>query len=364
MIKLKAFLFIILLSDLHCTVYAQQQMDNAIDVIIHQFMKKAKVPGVAVAVIKKGEPIYVQTYGVSNIELNTPVTRNTVFELASLTKQMTASLAVTLADQGKLNLNDTLSNYVENAPKEWDKITLKMLLGHMGGFKHSFEPKINDSYLLDYSKKFMIEACRNTPMLSEPGTDWEYSDQGYFLAGVMIEGATGVDFDKLMLDTFFKPIGMKNTVFLDQDNIIPNRASGYLLNNGEYKNNRRSWEFELTPHFGVMSTIEDMVLYEKALYKGNVITKKVTKNITEPYRIFFKQDELHYSYGMGWLIQDFKDRRIIKHSGYTGTVYIRDLKTGLSIILLTNRNANSGTHPFVLANQLALYIDSTFPIIK
>lgn len=360
MINLKASLFIFLLFTVKYTIYAQQQ-NKDIDAIVSKFMKVEKVPGTAIAIVKKGEPVYVQTYGLSNIELGTPVTNNTVFELASLTKQMTAALAVALAEKGKISLNDTLSHYVENAPENWDKVTLKMLLGHMGGFIHSFEPKVNDSYLLNYSKEFMLEACRNTPMLSEPGTDWKYSDQGYFLAGVMIEAATDIDFNTLMIETFFKPMGMENTIFLDQDDIILNRAAGYIIENGEYKNNRRSWEFELTPHFGVMSTINDMVLYEKALHNGTIITKEVTNTITAPYRIFFKTDNIQFSYGMGWEVQDTPDRRVVKHSGYTGTAYIRDLKTGLSIIILTNRNANSGTHPFVLGYKLAKYIDSTFP---
>ena len=112
MIKQKAAIFILLLFTVHSTIYAQQQHKD-IDAIVNQFMEEAKVPRAAIAIVKKGEPEYVQAYGVSNIELATPVTKNTVFELASLTKQMTAALAVTLVKEGKISLNDTLSKYVK-----------------------------------------------------------------------------------------------------------------------------------------------------------------------------------------------------------------------------------------------------------
>ncbi|MBC7922685.1 MAG: beta-lactamase family protein, partial [Ferruginibacter sp.] len=205
------------------------------------------------------------------------------------------------------------------------------------------------------------KAAKETPMHSTPGTDWEYSDEGYFLAGVVVEKATGRPYDSLMAEKFFKPMGMSNTRFLDQDDIIPNRAAGYLVKDGAYRHNRRSWEFELTPHFGVMSTIDDMVLYEQALTKGQVITPSVLSELTKPYRVFDKTGADQPAYGLGWEIHDIGGRRITQHSGYTGTAYVRDLKTGLSVVVLTNRDANFGPHPFVLAHQLARIADPTFP---
>lgn len=142
--------------------------------------------------------------------------------------------------------------------------------------------------------------------------------------------------------------------------IIPNRAAGYIIKNGQYKNNRRQWQFELTTHFGVMSTIDDMVKYDKGITRA-IINKKVFDEITKPYRIFYKDSIQQYSYGMGWEIHDFNDRRILVYSGYTGTVYLKDLKTGLSIIVLTNRDENQGTSQHKLTKLIAKEVDKLFP---
>jgi D-alanyl-D-alanine carboxypeptidase len=358
--KYKLFLLtVFLISD---RLLAQPVIDkHKIDTTVTGFMARAMVPGVALAILKDGEILYLRTFGVSNLELNTPVTPNTVFELASVTKQMTAALVVTLAQEGKLSLNDKLVSYLDSFPKAWEAITLLELLDHTAGLQMAFEPKMNGSYLLDYSKELMLKGAEETPMVHTPGAHWKYSDEGYFLLGAVVEKVTGRNFDSVMTEKFFKPIGMNHTVFLDQNNIIPNRAAGYIVKNGEYKHDRRSWQFALTSHFGVMSTINDMVLYEKALIKGQPISGAVLKEVTMPHFSFFKKGNEQYSYGLGWEIHDFGDRRITEHSGYTGTAYVRDLKTGLSIILLTNRDADYGPHPFILAHSIARIVDPTFP---
>jgi len=359
--KNRCFLLFLLLFNM--PAFAQQKSHNYdIDTAVRHFMQNAKVPGVALAVLKNGKVLYVAVYGVSNLELNTPVKRNTVFELASVTKQMTSALVLTLVHEGKLSLEDKLVKYIDNAPKAWDSITIHQLLGHMAGLQMAFEPKMNGSYLLDYSKELMLKGAMETPMQSIPGTHWKYSDEGYFLAGYAVEKANGRNFDTLMIEKFFKPMGMNHTVFLNQDNIIPNRAQGYIVDkNGEYKHDRRSWQFELTSHFGVMSTIDDMILYEKSLVKGNIITPEVLNEATTPYRVFYTKPHEQYAYGLGWEIHDFDDRRIAEHSGYTGTAYVRDMKTGLTIILLTNRDSDFGPHPFILAHRVARIVDHTFP---
>jgi len=334
---------------------------HQIDTAVQNFMRTAKVPGVAIAVLKNGVLLYENVYGVSNLELNTPVKRNTVFELASLTKQMTAALIATLAKEGKLSLDDKLVKYIDNPPAAWQDITIRQLLSHMSGLQMAFEQKTNESYLLNYSKAFMLEGAKALPLIAKPGTKWKYSDQGYFLAGLALEKATGQNFDTLMINRFFKPMGMVNTRFLNQDDIISNRAQGYLVKNGQYFHDRRSWQFELTPHFGVMSTIDDMVAYEKSLVKGDIITADVLKQLTTPSRVFYTKPNEQYAYGMGWEIHDFGSRHIAGHSGYTGTTYLRDMTTGLTVILLTNRDADFGPHPSILTNRIAKIVDPNFP---
>lgn len=328
------------------------------------FMEDAAVPGAAVAILGAGEPVCVVTRGMANLELGVPVTRETVFELASLTKQMTAALVATLAREGVLSLDDRLTRYVDEGPEAWSPITLRQLLGHMAGLRHVFEPKSHGSYLVEYDKEMMLEGATATPMIAEPGRGWEYSDQGYFLAGLAVERATDRVFAELMTERFFRPLGMTNTRFLDQHDIIRGRAAGYTVIDGEVRNNRRVWQFELTPHFGVMSTIDDMIKWERGVVLGEVIPNRVSEQITTPYRVFFEKDDHRMAYGMGWQVHDVAGRRIVEHAGYSGTNYLRDLTTGLSVIILTNRDSNAGPHPSILAKRLARLADPEFPLVN
>lgn len=329
-----------------------------------EFMQASSIPGAAVAVLADGEPLCVITQGLANVELDVPVTRQTVFELASLTKQMTAALVVALARDGVLSLGDHLTTYVDEGLSGWNEITLRQLLGHMAGLRHAFEPKSHGSYLVEYDTETMLEGAAATPMIAEPGEEWEYSDQGYFLVGLAVERATDRTFADLMAERLFRPLGMANTRFLDQHEIIPDRASGYTVIDGELRNNRRVWQFELTPHFGVMSTIDDMIEWERGLIGAEVIPAEVSEVITTPYRIFFERNGHRMAYGMGWQIHDIGQRRIVEHSGSTGTHYLRDLTTGLSVVVLTNRDSNAGPHPSILANRLARLADPAFPLVN
>src|SRR4051812_16137961 len=121
--------FIILLAVLTSSVnhsFGQIKVfPGKVDSIVRQFMRNDKVPGVAIAVLQHDSLMYIHTYGVSNLEHNTPVTRNTVFELASVTKQMTAVLIASLDDEGKLSLDDKISKYIDSIPEGWQSITIR-----------------------------------------------------------------------------------------------------------------------------------------------------------------------------------------------------------------------------------------------
>lgn len=104
-------------------------------------------------------------------------------------------------------------------------------------------------------------------------------------------------------------------------------------------------------------------LYRDPRYEGTVVSSEVTDRITTPYRVFYEGENHAISYGMGWQIHEVDGRRIAQHPGYTGTYYLRDLTTGISVIVLTNRDSNAGPHPSILAIKLARLADPDFPAI-
>ena len=170
-------------------VHAQDlSRTEQIDARMDALREEGHFPGAAVAVMRDGKSVHVGTYGFADLAHQVPVSERTVFETASLTKQMTALAVMTLVEEGRLSLDGRLVEWVENAPAAWAGITVNQLLSHTAGLAHHFERTVDGVHLLEYSRADMLSSAMSTPMVAEPGTDWEYSDQGYFLLGVIIEG--------------------------------------------------------------------------------------------------------------------------------------------------------------------------------
>ncbi len=324
-------------------------------------MARGNIPGLAMALLERGKVLEIAIYGTANLELGVPVTEHSVFELASLTKQFTGAAIAMLAEEGRLNINDSLHHYIEDIPESWHTITIRQLLSHSAGLTHRFEQTYAGVFLMDYSTDEMLETAKNTPLIATPGTDWQYSDQGYFLLGLVIERVTGNTFESFLQERFLEPLGMTETYLLDQEQIIPNRVAGYTIQDSKLQNIRRDWQFGLTSHFGVMSSILDMVKWEQSLAAENILSAELLTRVWSPLYVF-REDAATSSvlgYGYGWWVNQKNGRRFVEHSGFTGTSYFRDLKTGLAVIVLTNRDQASGPGTMGIAHGIAQIIDST-----
>ncbi len=334
-----------------------------VDAVVEPIMEQGQFPGVAVAVLNDGEPVFVGTYGYASLEHRVPVTTETVFELASLTKHMTALLVLELAEDGRLSLDDTLDMHLTNIPEAWRPITIDQLMAHMGGLAHRFEARPGGEFLLRYSTEAMLESAMATPMVSEPGTDWNYSDQGYFLLGLVIEAVTGHSFDNQLQATFFAPLEMDNTRMLDQSAIVPHRAEGYGVYDGELARNRRVWQFELTPHFGVTSSLSDLMVWERELTAPAVLNGDTIHATAEIQRNFSTGESCEaWGYARGWWSHQYQGRTLVSHAGYAGTAYIRDQSNGMSVIVLTNREDGPDlTSPLSIAWAVFNAFDPSVP---
>ena len=116
---------------------------EVVDAVVNPIMEAGQFPGVAVAVLQHGEPVHVGEYGFASLEHSAPASAATVFELASLTKHMTALMVLSLAEEERLSLDDPLSFHIEDTPEDWSAITINQLLSHMAGLAHRFEARPN-----------------------------------------------------------------------------------------------------------------------------------------------------------------------------------------------------------------------------
>jgi len=345
-------------------VHAQDDTrTQAIGARIETLRQAGHFPGVAVAVMRDGERVHVGTYGLADLAHQVAVSERTVFETASLTKQMTALAVMTLVEEGRLSLDDRLAEWVEDAPAAWAGITVDHLLSHTAGLAHRFERTVNGVHLVEYSRADMLASAMSTPMLAKPGTDWNYSDLGYFLLGVIVEAVTGQEYAQFMQSTFFGPLGMDQTHLLDQRRIVPHLAQGYAWQDGSLQRNRRVWQFPLTSHFGVMSSLHDMMLWEAELSDPQVVRRDALEATWDIQRTFDTGDSCDtWGYARGWQVYVVDGRRTLSHGGYSGTAYIRAVDTGLSIIVLTNREDTSeALSPLSLAWGVAHAVDPSIP---
>lgn len=346
---------------------AQSENDHprlaGVDRAVKQRMEEGHFPGAAVAVLRHGEPVHIGGYGFANIAHQAPVTSRTVFELASLTKQMTALAVLDLAEQDRLSLDDRLVDHLDEAPSEWSDITIDQLLSHMAGLAHRFEYKHDGEFLLNYSRKSMLASASQTPMIAVPGSDWNYSDQGYFLLGLVIESVTGKSYSEYMQERFFGPRQMTRTLLLDQSTVIPNLAQGYIFKDGKILRGRRVWQFELASHFGVHSSLEDMIRWEAGLVEPEPWLRVPIEKSWEIQRRFDNGGScVEWGYARGWWAQRVGDRLFLSHGGYSGTAYIRDVSSGLSAIVLTNREASEGQiEPMQIAWSALNAVDPSIP---
>ncbi|HEY9434978.1 MAG TPA: serine hydrolase [Blastocatellia bacterium] len=303
------------------------------DEYIQVEMKKRSIPGLALVVIKNGEVVKLQGYGIANLEHDVSVIPETVFELASLTKQFTATAIMRLVEKGKVKLEDPIIQYLPGSPSKWNGITIRHLLTHTGGMAAHGRGLASLPDKTFYLTAESFKSATEDPMSFKPGERHQYSDVGYFLLGMIIEKASGQRYKDFLADQFFTPLGMTSTSVLNHFTILKHRAAGYTFLNGRLVNIRRVVQDELPSDYGVISTVRDLAKWEIALASGKVLNES---NLTAMWTPAKLNDGTSYPYGFGWELENVRGHRVITHTGMTGTEYTRFPDDKLTVIVLTN----------------------------
>src|SRR6202790_5458250 len=230
--KLKLFYRAVLASIIVYSSLAAAQTD-AVDEYVHSEMTRQHIPGVALLVSRGGQVVRAQGYGMANLELQVPVKPETIFQSGSVGKQFTATAVMMLVEEGKIGLEDPLTKYFPDAPASWKRVTIRQLLSHTAGFTDY--PK-NFDMRKDYTEAELLKLVESIPLAFTPGTSWSYSNLGFLTLGIVIHRVTGEFYGDYLQEKIFKPLGMSTTRIISEADIIPNRAAGYRLVNGQLKN--------------------------------------------------------------------------------------------------------------------------------
>ena len=336
---------------------ASAQADK-VDEYVRTAMREQRIPGLSIAVVRNGEVTYAQGYGVSNLELNVAATPETIYQSGSVGKQFTATLVMMLVEEGKLGLDDPIGKYFENAPPIWKDIKVRHLLTHTSGLSSSAYSSLD--FRRDYTEDELFQRFAKLPLDFQPGEKWSYSNPGYVMLGILIHKVTGRFYGDVLREKIFGPLGMTTARIINEADIVPNRADGYRLENGEIKN--QEWvspTLNTTADGALYLTVLDMAKWDAALYTEKLLKRSSLDRMWTPVKL---NDGKTEPYGFGWETGEIRGHRILHHGGaWQGfTSYIlRAVDDKLTVIVLTN---SAGARPGAIANRIArIYVPELTP---
>jgi CubicO group peptidase (beta-lactamase class C family) len=199
-----------------------------IDAITKQALTDTGVPSASIAAVQAGAITYLQAYGEGRIEPHTPALPSMRYGIGSISKQFTAAAVLLLAEQGKLSLDDSVSRFVPNLTRG-NEVTIRELLSHTSGYQ--------DYWPQDYVPPFMLQAITadkildrwaRKPLDFDPGTEWQYSNTNFVIAGLIVEKASGEPLLQFLSEHIFTPLGMNSVMNIDQNRLTETDATGYL----------------------------------------------------------------------------------------------------------------------------------------
>jgi CubicO group peptidase (beta-lactamase class C family) len=320
------------------------------DDFIKAEMEAQRIPGLSLVVIKDGRIIKAGGYGVADIKLKTPAKTDTVYRIASVSKQFIATGIMLLFQEGRLGLDDRISNYLEGAPATWKDITIRHALNHTSGIQREapgFDPfKIQ-------SDADVIKTAYPLPLRFAPGEKWEYSNTPYFVLAEIIRAVSGQPWPDYLTEKVFRPSDMNTTYPTNTKAAVPNLALGYSDNDKLL--DAVHWP-ALRPSGAFLSTVLDLAKWDALLYSDKILTESTRRQMWTPAKL---NDGTSYPYGFGWQLDSdsFKNRKAVHHGGGIpgfGAEFARFVDDGLTIIVLMNLD---DVDPIAIINGVAdLYL--------
>ncbi len=340
-----------------------------IDALFSKFAS-LREPGCAVLVIKDGKPVFRKGYGVTDLRSLHAIGPETNFRLASLTKQFTATAIMLLVHDGKLKYDERLADVFPGFPAYGKGITIRHLLNHTSGlmdYEDIMEkqyagvpdekiPQIQDAGVLELLK-------HQTGTKFPPGTRWDYSNSGYVALAMVVEKKSGMSFGDFLRERIFKPLEMSHTMAYEKGkNKVANRAYGYTLAAGNWRETDQSSTSATLGDGGVYTSLNDLEKWDRALTRHTLLSEKEMAPALAPAAangapLQMSDGVLAPLYGFGWFLNPYRSHRRNAHYGETvgfRTAIQRFPDDGLTVIVLANR---AEVNASVLAESVAdLYV--------
>jgi serine beta-lactamase-like protein LACTB, mitochondrial len=299
-------------------------------------MERLGIPGLSAAIVTDRRLRWSAAFGMADLENLVPAKTSTVFRLASITKPITATAVLQLVEAGKVDLDAPIQRYVPAFPAKPWPLTARHLLAHQSGIRNWTPEEFHGTRRFT-SVAGSLEAFKDDPLLFEPGTGTHYTSLGYNLLGAVIEGASGLAYDRYLEERVFQPAGMDTARVEDVLALVPNRAHGYQRGgSGELLNSAPSDVSNRVAGGGLVATAEDVAKFAVALQRG-VLLKPSTARAAWGRQT--TRDRKVTGYGLGWIVAVTRGRTEAYHTGgqprVSAVLYMAP-RSGVAVVLLCN----------------------------
>jgi D-alanyl-D-alanine carboxypeptidase len=349
---LNSFRFVLsaLLAISQLTVAAQSvsTLDHAIrdriDRIAKQVLEQTGVPSASVAVVQHGKLVYTHAYGSARLATAAspaiPATPEMRYSIGSISKQFTATAILLLQEEGKLSLDDPIGKYLPGLTRG-DEVTIRQILSHTSGYQDYWpEDYVMTTMLPRETAQQIIDTWGKKPLDFDPGTQWQYSNTNFVIAGAIVEKVTGAPYFDFLTAHIFHPLGMTSVWNSDQIKLGQTDATPY------YRHALGPLRVAPKEGIGWMFAAGELAMtaHDLALWDESLLARSVLK--PESYAQMFTEVKLKNGngtqYGLGVEVRDSNGHRLIEHGGEVSgfvsnnAVLIND---GAAVVVLTNQDA-------------------------
>lgn len=323
---------------------------------------KTTTPGGSLAILREGEIVYQREFGMANLDHSIPNQSDTVFYIASTSKQFAAAAIALLIEEGKLTLEEDIRKYIPELPIYESPITVRHLVFHTSGLRDYLGLGFIAGYPQEEpitKEQALAMICRQTKLNYAPGEEFSYTNSGYVLISILVERVTGKTLRQYTQEKIFKPLGMEHTHFHDDhQEIVAKRATGYMPNGDGYKVLHPN--FDLVGDGGLHTSVQDLFYWDQNFYQNQlgkggpglldlILTRGELNNGTQ----------LDYAFGL--FHSTYRGLKMVWHGGAYGgfrAQMMRFPEQQFTIILLCNR---SDANPDALCNKIAdLVLETKF----
>jgi CubicO group peptidase (beta-lactamase class C family) len=330
---------------------------SGIDKIVLKAIASGKVAGISIGIAYGKNKTYYKSFGKADLEFDVSTPDNAIYEIGSVTKQFTAAGILKLAEEGKIDLDADIRDYLKDYDTQGYYIPVKRLLDHTSGIKGYTEmPSARPLFVQDLPRDSLVALFEAHPFDFPPGEQMIYNNSAYFLAGLIIEEVTEQSYEDYVQENFFQPAGMVNSRYCSEKAVWKNRAHGYDTDDKTGEMIRKGFIVHSVPYAAgsLCSTVRDLVMWNQTLHKGNVVSRSVYKEMITPGEL---NDGTILRYAKGLGLTKVAGRKAIHHGGGINGFLSQSLyfpEEDLTVVVLAN--TAGPISPSELAENIAIEI--------